>query len=347
MLPVTDPAAADVIQQTPEDLAPTGLTVPLAQRYGFPPFTVIDRRGGTWQKRKRKWNALGLTSGAGRSDELLAGLKALHSLSPDQYATLAMTSIFDPALCELAYDWFSPPGGRVLDPFTGGSVRGVVASRLGRHYTGIDLSAAQVSANYAQAHLADPAFPPLWLQNDGGTQAELEDWTLPEGDRQRDPLPEVAREGADFIFSCPPYYDLEVYSDGPSDLSTMTYPQFLEMYRGIIAASVDVLRPNRFIGWVISDVRDKQGKYRGLVKDSIQAFEDAGAQLYNEIIVVDPVGSTAIRAARPFDGSRKVARLHQNFLVFVKGDPRQASVDLNCAIEDHAPPVADGTPALF
>jgi hypothetical protein len=27
------------------------------------------------------------------------------------------TSIFDPVLCELAYSWFSPPGGTVLDPF--------------------------------------------------------------------------------------------------------------------------------------------------------------------------------------------------------------------------------------
>ena len=343
---MTDPAAADVLQETPEDAAPTGLTVPLAQRYGFPPFTVIDRRGGTWQKRKKKWNALGMDSGAGRDRELLGGLATLHAYVPEG-TKQRLTSIFDPALCELAYDWFSPPRGRVFDPFTGGCVRGIVASRLERHYTGLDLSRDQVEANYAQAHLANPDYPPLWLQNDGGSQAELADWTLPDGDRVRDPLPDVARHGADFLFSCPPYFDLEQYSDGPADLSSMTYPQFLEFYRDIIARSVDVLLPNRFAGWVISDVRDNKGKYRGLVKDTIQAFADAGAELYNEIIVVDPVGSTAIRAARPFDGSRKVARLHQNFLVFVKGDPKQASVDLNCAIEATAPPVTDDTPALF
>ncbi len=37
------------------------------------------------------------------------------------------TSIFDPVLCELAYRWFCPPGGLILDPFAGGSVRGIVA----------------------------------------------------------------------------------------------------------------------------------------------------------------------------------------------------------------------------
>jgi len=54
----------------------------------------------------------------------------------DHYAaseasTASGTSIFDPVLCEIAYRWFCPAGGMVLDPFAGGSVRGIVASRLG------------------------------------------------------------------------------------------------------------------------------------------------------------------------------------------------------------------------
>jgi 1-aminocyclopropane-1-carboxylate deaminase/D-cysteine desulfhydrase-like pyridoxal-dependent ACC family enzyme len=60
------------------------------------------------------------------------------------------TSIFDPVLCELLYLWFSPRGGRVLDPFAGGSVRGAVAGLLGRSYVGIDLRAEQVEANKVQ-----------------------------------------------------------------------------------------------------------------------------------------------------------------------------------------------------
>src|SRR5690242_12336191 len=61
------------------------------------------------------------------------------------------TSIFDPVLCELAYRWFCPPDGLILDPFAGGSVRGIVASKLGRRYIGIDLSARQIEANRTQA----------------------------------------------------------------------------------------------------------------------------------------------------------------------------------------------------
>ena len=39
----------------------------------------------------------------------------------------------------------------VLDPFAGGSVRGIVASQLGRGYLGIELAAEQVEANRAAA----------------------------------------------------------------------------------------------------------------------------------------------------------------------------------------------------
>jgi hypothetical protein len=60
------------------------------------------------------------------------------------------TSIFDPVLCELAYRWFSPVGGVVLDPFAGGSVRGIVCAALGRRYVGIDLRQEQIEANRAQ-----------------------------------------------------------------------------------------------------------------------------------------------------------------------------------------------------
>jgi hypothetical protein len=329
---VSEPVLIDALLAEKErDQEPTVLTVPLAQRYGFPPFSVIDRRSGHWQKRKRRWNDIGLTSVKGRDDALLGGYLALHAMNPEQYKTLTATSIFDPCLCELAYDWFSPPGGTVLDPFAGGSVRGIVASHLGRPYIGIDLRPEQVAANEEQRHMADPSCPPVWITGDSAEVLAGE--------------PVLVEEtGYDFVFSCPPYFDLEGYSTGEKDLSGMTYSQFLDTYRLIIDLAVQSLKPDRFAAWVISDVRDPKGYYRGLVADSIRAFEDAGAHLYNDIIITDPVGSVAVRAARPFDSSRKVARLHQHMLVFVKGDPKKASMDLNCAIEglDHGSSLPSG-----
>lgn len=224
--------------------------------------------------------------------------------------TAAGVSIFDPVLTELAYRWFSPPGGHVLDPFAGGSVRGIVAAALGRDYTGIELRAEQVAANQAQLAIVDRipgATRPEWVEGDS-----------------REVLPGL-QGSADLLFSCPPYADLEVYSDDPADLSNMPYDEFLTAYRQIIAAAAARLREDRFAVWVIGEVRDKRGHYRGLVPDTIRAFTDAGLAYYNEAILVTPVGSLPIRAGRQFSTGRKLGKTHQNVLVFTKGDPRAAA----------------------
>jgi hypothetical protein len=218
------------------------------------------------------------------------------------------TSIFDPVLCEIAYRWFCPPSGLVLDPFAGGSVRGIVAGRLGRRYLGIDLSARQIEANRAQAEAICTEPMPAWHVGDSRDIARI-----------------AAGTAADFVFSCPPYADLERYSDNPADLSTMDYPAFLDAYRTIIAAACAMLRPDRFACFVVGEVRDPKGAYRGFVPDTVRAFTDAGLDLYNEAILVTAVGSLPVRVAKQFTSSRKLGKTHQNVLVFCKGNARRAT----------------------
>lgn len=220
-------------------------------------------------------------------------------------ASSSGTSIFDPVLCELAYTWFCPPNGAVLDPFAGGSVRGIVAAVLGRHYTGVDLRPEQIEANNEQAAAIVPDNMPRWIVGDS-----------------REAMPD---EQFDFVFSCPPYADLEVYSDDPRDISTMDYPAFLAAYREIVAGAVQRLRNDRFACFVVGDVRDKKGMYYNFVSDTIAAFQDAGAKLYNEAVLVTAVGSLPIRVGKQFESGRKLGKTHQNVLVFVKGDPRKAT----------------------
>ncbi len=232
----------------------------------------------------------------------------------DHYAasdapTASGTSIFDPVLCEIAYRWFSAPGDLVLDPFAGGSVRGIVASVLGRRYLGYELRAAQVAANQAQAHIATgPA--PVWVNADSRTIG-------------------AAGVNADFIFSCPPYADLEVYSDDPADISTLPYGAFLAAYREIIAAAAGLLAPDRFACFVVGEVRDKRGNYRNFVGDTVEAFRAAGLHYYNEAILITAVGSLPVRVGKQFLAGRKLGKTHQNVLVFVKGDGKRAAARLN------------------
>jgi hypothetical protein len=217
------------------------------------------------------------------------------------------TSIFDPVLCELATLWFSPPGGMILDPFAGGSVRGIVASRLGRRYFGVDLRGEQIKANVAQAHLATgPA--PIWKQGDSRGIKKI-----------------VGRLRADMIFSCPPYANLEIYSDDPADISNMPYKKFRAAYFQIIEATCELLKNDRFAVFVVGDARGPDGFYYGLPEDTVLAFRAAGLGKYNEAILVTAVGSLPIRAAAQFERSRKLGKTHQNVLVFCKGDPVKAT----------------------
>lgn len=247
----------------------------------------------------------GLTWVAGR----VPGEAGLDDVSRKNLAAQPQsgTSIFDPVLCELAYRWFCPPGGTVLDPFAGGSVRGVVASALGRRYVGVDLSAKQLEANRSQAAGLCKEPLPIWHHGDSRELATL--------------APELE---ADFVFSCPPYADLEVYSDDPRDLSAMDWPGFLAAYRQIIAVATARLRPDRFACFVVGDVRDPKGNYRNLPGETIAAFLAAGLTLYNEAILVTAVGSLPVRAGKAFASGRKLGKTHQNVLCFLKGDAKRA-----------------------
>lgn len=222
------------------------------------------------------------------------------------------TSIFDPVLCEIAYTWFTPEGARILDPFAGGSVRGIVAAKLKRSYTGVDLREEQVAANRAQAEEI--------LGTDAKTETTAPRWLC------GDSVKGQPAEKFDFLFSCPPYYNLEVYSDDPRDLSTAAnFAAFAESYHDIIRQAVERLEDNRFACFVVGEVRGKDGIYHNLVGETIAAFEAAGAVYYNEIVLVTAVGSLPIRAGRQFAAARAVGKTHQNVLVFVKGDRKKAS----------------------
>lgn len=244
----------------------------LVDRFLVPPFSILDTKQGYWQDRKRHWQALGIKSELGRGDNLLyqmpcfnyedskavrgAGFggianfdgyrekekfgKSLPESIGDAYGRkIQATSIFDPVLCEIVYRWFSMPKAKVLDPFAGGSVRGVIAACLGRYYTGIDLSEEQLEANRAQFKAIKDKYTNVegdinWVHGDSTNSKEL------------------APGEYDLIFTCPPYYDLEVYSDKAEDISNLsTYKEFIEQFRLIVKNACDMLTNNSFAVCVV------------------------------------------------------------------------------------------------
>jgi len=338
--------------EVPNPLQPRSESGALLAKFGVPPFSVLDARQGYWQERKRAWIDLGIRSEEGRGDdasEEKGGAKktsdgvlyksiavsdpafyskkrakeaelgrelSLDDFVRDHYVPVdaganSGTSVFDPVLCELGYRWFSPKGGTVLDPFAGGSVRGVVAACLGRSYVGVDLSKKQIEANRKQweeiAKRRPEAVAPKWIVGDSRE------------------IPKLARGvEADLIFSCPPYADLERYSDDPKDLSTLEYPDFRAAYFEIIEKACAQLRNDRFAIFVVGEVRSKSGAYLNFVPDTIEAFRKAGLAFYNEAILLTAIASLPMRVSKGFETARKLGKTHQNVLVFVKGSAKKA-----------------------
>jgi hypothetical protein len=462
----------------------------LRERFMEPPFSVLDSKGGKWQARKRQWKSLGIESHLGRDTKAVAtfddDVDPVTGLNKYGRKPMEGVSIFDPTLAELMYAWFCPPGGRILDPFAGGSVRGIVAAYLGYQYTGIDIRDAQVMANELQAEkiLEDVTTKPVWVTGDSAkvldqpldmdppdkvkiSGAQLQQMFQPcepnyiksvchgaccqgsgglmvtvhesereaigrlggevdesgmlrdklcngvcmfksddglcgiHGDNQpfgckaspftlnsnntlivrnryrmlrcyntpqavpaykahrwsldqifgahvvegiimdiivgKDPIwapikPDIfkilkdndeakrARVSGQFdmILSCPPYSDLEVYSDLRGDISFMEYDNFMKAYTNIIIKACRRLKVGGYAAWVVGDIRGKKGSYRGFVADTIKAFESAGMGLYNDCVYLQPLGTAMLRAAKIFEAGKKLTKVHENVLIFRK-----------------------------
>lgn len=220
------------------------------------------------------------------------------------------TSTFDPALCELMYLWFTKKEDMIIDPFAGGSVRGIIAAKLGRYYQGVDIRQEQIDANIKNAEEmckdGEDLFP-SWICGDSINICSL------------------ASGNYDFIMTCPPYGDLEVYSDLEGDISNMPDDEFDKVYEQILINTCELLSKDRFACIVVGNYRDKNGFMRDLNGLTIRAMEKGGCHYYNEIIYVQTAGSLPIRCGKSFQKSRKVGKMHQNVLIFCKGDPKVAT----------------------
>jgi hypothetical protein len=333
----------------------------LADKFLVPPFTVLDTRAGYWQERRRAWLSLGFRGETGpsaavqpeglgraqgliyqhdapasdpgfydkkrKTEEALGCTLTTEEFKRDHYkredqefgqsqSVATGTSVFDPVLCEIVYRWFTGDGAQVLDPFAGGVVRGALAAALGLRYVGVELRPEQIADNRAQAAALFGGEGAL----DFGREVEPPRWV--EGDATR--MHEHDLPFADLVFTCPPYGSLEQYSDDPRDLSTMGVEEFREAMARVLADSAAMLRPDRFAVWVVGEYRTKQGVEAGFVSDMVVGARAAGLDLYNSAVLINSVGSAALRAQRIIR-SRKRTRVHQHVLVFCKGDPKRAA----------------------
>lgn len=290
----------------------------LTERFGAPPVSVLDSRQGYWKTRRTAWLNLGIRGWEGRREGLTgsagpsAFLDHIEGRGPiDERVTWRPgTSTFDPMLTELLVRWYSAPGHKVLDPFAGGSTRGLVTACLDRHYTGVDIRPEQTIANQTQAAelAATGTLPdnhtPRWITGDARHTATL-----------------AAGDAYDLLLTCPPYWRAERYSDLPEDLSTAeTYDEFLAGYQQTLTSSTQLMTPNAFAAIVTAPIRDNAGYILDLPSDTSGIMTGLGWRTYQQAILVTAIGPAAIRAGRSLETLRKLPAVHQNVTIYHRGN---------------------------
>lgn len=304
-------------------------------RFVVPPFSILDTRKGYWQARKKLWREQIGDMGESRNEKLIKSpeikYKYLYQRTRKHREELGVSfreyiekyvpaevleheaskvlskgvSLFDPVLSETMCKWFTPyEGAKIFDCFAGDTYKGLVFAMCGFSFRGVELRQEQVDIN--NRVLEGRGLDIEYICDDGQNVAQ-----------------HFEPESQDMLFSCPPYYDLEVYSKDERDASNQgTYEEFIAILDKAFKAALTCLKPNRFAVVVVGDVRDrKTGFYYGFPDDVKRIFKEGGASLYNEIILVETSASSALRASLYME-SRKVAKMHQNVLVFYKGDPK-------------------------
>lgn len=303
----------------------------LADRFIVPPYSVIDARKGSWKERKKVWQSeIGPVANS-REESLY---ESLAMRMPDLYVStyehrkqLGISfkdyvqryvdkevlekemqkmpfygvSCFDPVLAEVIYHWFTPgPNSKIFDCFAGDITKGYVATKCGHTFSGIELRSEQVEEN--KVRCAELGVNAMYVQDDG-----------------RNVVNHLGCATQDLFITCPPYYDLEIYSDNANDASArQTYREFLKVIDEAITQSLISLKKNRFGVAIVSDIRDKAGAYSCFPEDIISIFRRRGCILWNDIIYLNNDSHAQIRAAQ-YMNRRKVVRMHQRVLVFYNG----------------------------
>lgn len=192
----------------------------------------------------------------------------------------------------------------VFDPFAGMGERMQVTAYLGRNYTGYDIS-VKFDAQRTEL-MKKPTIVPF----KGVRSCVL-------GDSRQISYPDNT---FDFSFTSPPYWDVEVdaYGNEPEQLGkNKKYGQFLGELDKVIAETIRVVKPGKFIVWVVADIR-RDGELIPFHAHVIHLFRTHGAHLHDTIIY--EVGTLAAAFIAPLMEQQRMGKTHEYILVFRKRD---------------------------
>lgn len=182
-------------------------------------------------------------------------------------------------------EFFTKPGGWVLDPFCGSGATLVSCVETGRSGIGVELSPRYAKVAHERlAELAGPGVVPV-LQADARRIADPALWEGIQGPRvSASGLPEF-----DFVMTSPPYWDMlhksrggvesahrlrkqkgldTHYSENEGDLGNVgDYDEFIEQLGQVFDACARLLKPRKYLVCVVQNLRTPEQEVKPLAWD--------------------------------------------------------------------------------
>jgi len=206
-------------------------------------------------------------------------------------------SVFNPNLCQMILSAYCCNNSIIYDPFAGGGTRAVISSMMGHKYYGVEIRDEEVKRI-----------------NKRKKELNL-DFIVKKGDAVDKNFENI---NFNFSLTCPPYYDLEQYSDLENDLSNQkTYEDFLNLLLKSMKRVYEALEEESLSVWVVGNFRNKFGALEHLNGDIIKLSKEVGFVLLDEIIF-EGASKVALTRCSKFEKNRKSVRMHEYIIILKK-----------------------------
>jgi len=207
-------------------------------------------------------------------------------------------SVFNPHLAQMVISAYCPLNAKIYDPFGGGGTRGYISTKMGHDYTGVEIREEEVNR----------------INN------QMKEWNINFKMELGDSSSFKTDKKFNFCFTCPPYYDLELYSNMNEDLSNAkTYNDYLLMLKDVLKNTYNLLQEESLAVFVIGNFRNKKGNLEHLNGDLIRLAKEVGFNLWDEIIW-QGASNVALTRCGKFEVNRKCVRMHE-YIIILKRNP--------------------------
>ena len=205
-------------------------------------------------------------------------------------------SVFNPHLAQMILSAYCPLNAKIYDAFGGGGTRGYISTQMGHKYLGVEIREEEVQR----------------------LKEQMKKWGIEFEIVLGDSKTFKPKDKFNFAFTCPPYYDLELYSNLEGDLSNAkTYQDYLKMLRDVMKNIYDCLEEDCLAVFVVGNFRNAKGELEHLNGDLIQIGKEIGFKLWDELIWMG-ASNVALTRCGKFEVNRKSVRMHEYVVVLKK-----------------------------